>query len=398
MVIIVVGNARVYDGDHRNSNLKVGLTHAGETMRRTFAAAILTVLMAGASLADVLYLKDGSVLKGNFVGYENGKFIFETAGNRLEFRPDQVLRLVVESDDRRPSGDRRPPIDRRPPRDANEPPTSPAERREPIRTFDVKLEDQWFRSDVEVKRGQQVRVEATGTIYLGGRTATAPEGLPGRNDQDAPLPQENDGALLAAIGQDPNSPPILIGSSREFTADRDGILYFTINHWDTRDARGSFRVNVIINRGGGGSRPGQARGETDAGERSGGSRTGQAREKTITVYANQPWIDTGIDVEPNMTFMITAEGMIELDSRNRSEPNGNSSAINSTSNYPMSDVAPGALIGKIRYRDGRDSNFVFIGSRGQPTTEPNEYGRLFLGVNDDYFRDNTGSYRVTIKW
>jgi hypothetical protein len=370
----------------------------GEIMRKIVAAVILTVLMAGASLADVLYLKDGSVLKGAFVGYENGKFIFETGGNRLEFRPDQVLRLVVERDERLPSTERRPPIERRPSRDTSEPPSSPGERRELIRTFDVKLEDQWFRSEIEVRSGQNVRVEATGTIYLGGRTATVPGGLPGRNDPDAPMPQENDGALLAAIGKDADSPPIFIGSSREFTADRDGILYFTINHGETRDARGSFRVNVIIDRGidgrgGGGSRPGQARGETG-----GGSRTGQAREKTITVYANQPWIDTGIDVEPNMTFTITAEGSIELDSRNRSEPNGNSSAINSTSNYPMSDVAPGALIGKIRYRDGRDSNFVFIGSRGEPTTEPNEYGRLFLGINDDYFRDNTGSYRVTIRW
>jgi hypothetical protein len=393
-------------------------------MRKIFAATILTALMAGASLADVLYLKDGSVLKGNFVGYENGKFIFETGGNRLEFRPDQVLRLVVERDDRRPPIDPRPPLERterRPPVDTSDPPYSSGKRPDLIRTFDVKLEAQYFRTPIELRRGQHVRIEATGTIYLGGRTATGPGGLQGRTDPDAPMPQENDGALIAAIGQDQDSPPIFIGSSREFTSDGDGVLYFTVNHGETRDARGSFRVNVIIDRGG--SRSGQPRGgigagersadersagdrsagersagERSAGERSGGSRTGQAREKTITVYANQPWIDTGIDVEPNMTFSITAEGMIELDSRNRSEPNGNSSAINSTSSYPMSDVAPGALIGKIRYRDGRDSNFVFIGSRGEPTTEPSEYGRLFLGINDDYFRDNTGSYRVTIKW
>jgi hypothetical protein len=381
----------------------------GETMRKIFAATILTVLMAGASLADVLYLKDGSVLNGNFVGYENGKFIFETGGNRLEFRPDQVLRLVVGRDDSRPPSDPRPPLERterRPPGDTSDPPYSSGKRPDLIRTFDVKLEDQYFRTPIELRRGQHVRIEATGTIYLGGRTATGPEGLQGRTDPDAPMPQENDGALIAAIGQDSDSPPIFIGGSREFTADGDGVLYFTVNHGETRDARGSFRVNVIIDRGG--SRSSQPRGgigagersagERSAGERSGGSRTGQAREKTITVYANQPWIDTGIDVEPNMTFSITAEGMIELDSRNRSEPNGNSSAINSTSSYPMSDVAPGALIGKIRYRDGRDSNFVFIGSHGEPTTEPNEYGRLFLGINDDYFRDNTGSYRVTIRW
>jgi hypothetical protein len=27
-----------------------------------------------------------------------------------------------------------------------------------------------------------------------------------------------------------------------------------------------------------------------------------------------------------------------------------------------------------------------------------EYGRLLIGVNDDTYRDNTGSYRATIRW
>ncbi|MGH9753059.1 MAG: hypothetical protein ACREA2_09760, partial [Blastocatellia bacterium] len=81
-------------------------------MRKIFVVLILVILMAGAALADVLYLKNGSVLKGRFVGYENGKFIFETSGNRLEFRPDQVSRLVVERDDNRPPRDPndRPPL------------------------------------------------------------------------------------------------------------------------------------------------------------------------------------------------------------------------------------------------------------------------------------------------
>src|SRR2546426_8005128 len=139
-------------------------------MRKIVVALILTVLVAGGALADVLYLKNGSVLRGSFVGYENGKFIFETGGNRLEFRPDQVLRLVVERDDRRPTIDRRPTTDRRPPNDPSEPPSSSGAGREPIRTFDVRLEDQWYRSQIEVQRGQHVRVEASGTIYLEGRT------------------------------------------------------------------------------------------------------------------------------------------------------------------------------------------------------------------------------------
>jgi hypothetical protein len=252
----------------------------------------------------------------------------------------------------------------------------------------VRLEDKWHRSQIQVERGQRVRVNASGAIYLEGRTATTPEGLQGRRDPDAPMPQQNDGALVAAVGQDASSPPIFIGRSREFTADRDGVLYFTVNHWETRDASGAFRVNVSIDRSGG---------ETGGGSRP-GPGPGQGREKTITVYANQSWIDTGIDVEPNMTFTITAEGTIEIGNRASSSPDGNRDANNSTSSYPMNDVAAGALIGKIRYRDGRDSNLVFIGSRGASSSEPNEYGRLFLGINDDYFRDNTGSYRVTIRW
>jgi len=341
-------------------------------MRKVFAVLIMAVLMAGAALADVLYLKNGSLLRGKFVGYENGKFIFETGGNRLEFRPDQVSRLVIDRDDSRP------------PRDPDNPPSSPGGRWESATPFDVRLEDQWHRSQIQVERGHRVRVEASGTIYLEGRTATGPEGLQGRRDPDAPMPQQNDGALVAAVGQDSNSPPIFIGRSREFTADRDGVLYFTVNHWETRDVRGAFRVNVSVDRSGG--------------EAGGGSRPGPGREKTITVYANQPWIDTGIDVEPNMTFTITAEGTIEIGNRQSSNPDGNRDANVSTSTCPMNDAGAGALIGKIRYRDGRDSNFVYIGSRGAPTSEPNEYGRLFLGINDDYFRDNTGSYRVTIRW
>src|SRR5215510_9855268 len=118
-------------------------------MRKVFAALILTILMASAALADTLYLKDGSVLRGSFIGYENGKFIFETGGNRLEFRPDQVSRLVVERDDYRPTT-----TGRRPTNDPSEPPYSPSEQREQIRTFDVKLEEQWFRSQIQVQRGQ----------------------------------------------------------------------------------------------------------------------------------------------------------------------------------------------------------------------------------------------------
>ncbi len=342
-------------------------------MRRIIAMIVLLVIIAGAAMADTLYLKNGSVLKGTFIGYENGQFIFElTNGNRLKFRPSEVSRLLIE---------RETPVD-----DRNRP-SAPEETGAKWETFspiDVRLEDQWIRSTITVSRGQRVRIEASGTVYLDGKTATNPDGLSGRHDPDAPMPNENDGALIAAVGQDANSPAILIGRSKEFIAEYDGLLYFTVNHWETRDARGSFRINVSVDRS-----YGAAAGQT----------TPQSgREKTITVNANQQWTDTGIDVEPNMTFEIVAEGQIEIGRNNSAGPDGNRDANVSTSTYPIQDAPVGALIAKIRYRDGRDSNYVLIGSRGNPSSEPNEYGRLILGINDDYFRDNKGSFTVRIRW
>ncbi len=354
------------------------------TMRKIIAAVALAVMLVGMALADTLYLRNGSVLKGTFVGFENGQFIFEISnGNRLKFRPNEVSRLVMERDVA-DNTDPRPGV---PTRDTNPSnPTTGGARWENYQPFDVKLEEQWIRSPIQLTRGQRVRVEATGTVTLEGRLQAGPDGINGRRDQDAPLPNENDGALIAAISQDPNSPPFLIGRSREFVAETDGTLYFTVNHWETNSTRGAFRVTVSIDRNSGGTVGG------------GATQPTQGREKTITVRADQLWTDTGIDVEPNMAFEIIAEGEIEISNRTFSRPDGNRNANVRTSTYPMQDQGVGALIGKIRYRDGRDSNLVLIGQRGTPATEAGEYGRLFLGINDDYFRDNKGQYTVRVRW
>jgi hypothetical protein len=352
-------------------------------MRRVIATTVLLTLLASAAVSDTLYLKNGSVVKGTFVGYENGQFIFEMSdGRRLLFRPAEVTRLVIERD---LAGEtQRDPVRDEPPPQRNADPAGG--KPELFQPFEVRLEGQWFRSPVVVSRGNRIRVGASGSIFLEGRTPTGPDGLKESRDPNSPMPNENDGALIASIGQDQNSPPIFVGRSREFIADRDGPLYFTVNHWETRAARGSFRVNVAVDR----STSGNA--DIDTGQPSGR----QQREKIVTVSANQPWTDTGIDVTPNITFEFIAEGQIEIGNRNTSTADGNQNAA--TTSLPLENAAAGALIGKIRLRDGRDSNYVFIGSRNSAKTDPDEYGRLFLGINDDYFRDNTGSFRVTIRY
>jgi hypothetical protein len=352
-------------------------------MGRVIATTILLTLLASSAVADTLYLKNGTVLKGTFIGYENGQFIFELDdGKRVLYRPAEVNRLVVDRGDlagdvaREPAG-REPSPQRNPDLSAGKP--------EVFQPIEVRLEGQWVRSPITVSRGQRVQVNASGSIFLEGQTPSGPDGLKDRRDPDAPMPNANDGALITSIGQDQNSPPIYVGHSREFVADRNGTLYFTVNHWETRNARGAYRVNVSVDR---------SRSDTQAG--TGQPSGGQQREKTVTVSANQPWTDTGIDVTPNMTFEIIAEGQINLGNGVTTTADGTRNAT--TTSLPFQEALPGALIGKIRYRDGGDSNYVGFGSHGNATTEPNEYGRLFLGINDDYFRDNSGTFRVTIRY
>jgi hypothetical protein len=356
----------------------------------------LTTLLASVALADTLVLRNGSILKGTFVGFENGEFIFRITsgdnrnqGRTVRFPARDVTKLTLDDEGRDPNSGRDPRNDGYPRRDPNNTGGSTG-RTGGWRSYppiEVRLADQWIRTDIELRRGQRVRVEASGTIRLEGRTPTGPEGLRNRADQDAPEPNEADGVLLAGVGQDDSSPIIVIGRSREFTADRDGRLYFTVNHGDTRNATGSFQVRVQVDESYGGP----------SGGNTGNNSRGQ--ERTITVQANQPWVDTGIEVEPGMTFEITAEGGIDIGQNWRNVgPEGERRAQVSSSRYPVQDAGVGALLTKIRYRDGRESNILVVGRSNSATAEPGEYGRLMLGINDDYFRDNSGSFRVRIRW
>ena len=103
----------------------------------------------------------------------------------------------------------------------------------------------WTNSGWVVKKGQVVRITGTGTISLGrGQTAT-PSGLADLEDEQKLLKAVPTGALLAVIGDD-NNDFIYIGSSREFTAARDGALYLGVNEGNLNDNTGAFDVKIEI--------------------------------------------------------------------------------------------------------------------------------------------------------
>ncbi len=60
---------------------------------------------------------------------------------------------------------------------------------------------------------------------------------------------------------------------------------------------------------------------------------------------------------------------------------------------PMPDRNAAALIAKI----GEDGDPFFIGDNPQAFRMRGN-GRLFLGINDDYLQDNSGSLRVVIAY
>ena len=50
-----------------------------------------------------------------------------------------------------------------------------------------------------------------------------------------------------------------------------------------------------------------------------------------------------------------------------------------------------ALIGRV----GESNDYFFIGGDGGAVRVRGN-GRLYLGINDDYLRDNSGAFRVTV--
>ena len=352
-------------------------------MRKIMIELALLLLVAGMALADTIYMKDGSSMQGKCNGFEDGYFLFEVSnGKQVRYSSRDVSRLVIDGrTDMDDSRYRKPPR-----RDRDNTPSSPdVARWESAPAFDVRLQDKWIRSQVQVRKGQRVRVESTGTVTLEGRYVVSPDGQPNSRNASLPMPNQNDGALIAVIGREEDAPTILVGRQREFVADRSGMLYFTVNHWETRNAGGAFRLTVSVDRGTGGWF-GDSRGAT------------QRREKVITIPGNKAWVDTGIDLNDDVTLEITTEGRITFRKNQLVGPDGEIQFNNRDVKYPINSSGVGALIAKIRFSNGTESAPRFIGERNVERIGRSEYGRLFLGINDNEVKDNTGSYSVTIRW
>jgi hypothetical protein len=114
-------------------------------------------------------------------------------------------------------------------------------------TIDVIGKRDWTSTGLIVKRGDRIRINASGAVTLdpaSGRMA-GPEGTTDITDGKKLMADQPTGALIGVIGAD-NDDFIFIGKSSEFTATRDGLLFLSVNEGNLGDNVGSFKALIEV--------------------------------------------------------------------------------------------------------------------------------------------------------
>ena len=252
-------------------------------LRPAFCAILLLALVAPV-LADTIRLKDGSVIRGQVIGFKDQQFTIligaSAQGRRsrttiyvediesIEFDSATTAAAAsLANEDNSTTNSSTAPVYQpprsNPPADTsnNLPPriNSPNSQTLPASSptfFTIKVavradnaNNGWSNSGLVVRKGQRLRISATGRVSLGtGRFAT-PAGIPG-TDNDKLMRTEPTGALIAVIGDD-NDDFLLIGTRRDFVAQRDGVLFLGVNEGNLADNTGTYDVVIEAEAGGG---------------------------------------------------------------------------------------------------------------------------------------------------
>jgi len=114
-------------------------------------------------------------------------------------------------------------------------------------TVDVVGKRDWTSTGLIVKRGDRIRITASGTVTLdpaSGRSS-GPEGIPDLADPKKLMPDQPTGALIGVIGAD-NDDFIFIGRSSEFQATRDGLLFLSVNEGNLADNTGTYKAVIEV--------------------------------------------------------------------------------------------------------------------------------------------------------
>ena len=133
-------------------------------------------------------------------------------------------------------------------------------------------------------------------------------------------------------------------------------------------------------------------------ERVGTARFG--RYETFTVNGNQRWTDTNIDVLPGMRLEMIASGRVFITTENSTSSQVLKEVLRGRSQIriPPRSVGTNALLVKIVYSNGGESQPIIVGDQNTLTVGNGQYGRLMFGIDDKNVTDNNGHFSVSVKW
>ena len=241
-------------------------------------ALFLTIALVAPALADTIRLKDGSIIRGQVIGFRDQQFTVligaGTKGRRgrttvyvediesIEFDSATTAAAAALANEGSASRDSEVQPSRTSLPDSSSPSrdTTRDTVSQPISStptfFTIKVavradnaNNGWSNSGLVVRKGQRLRISSSGRVSLGrGRFAT-PLGNSTYPDNEKLMRNEATGALIAVIGDD-NDDFILIGTRRDFVAQRDGVLFLGVNEGDLSDNTGSYDVAIEAEAGG----------------------------------------------------------------------------------------------------------------------------------------------------
>lgn len=243
-----------------------------KTVRALFCTILIGCFTIGA-LADTLRLRDGSIIKGRIVSFQDGKFVVaigegsrrremtflaneiqsivfdntsQTVANRTavytDSTPAAVPPKVVTTDNVESKPVLRPPVDQ-PGNSSSDSVVKPIAWS--VKVLADNTANGWTNTGWVLKKGQRVRISADGTVSLGKGKSSTPSGNSDLNDVQKLLKNVPAGALIAVIGDD-NNDFIYIGAERTITATRDGALFLGINENDLDDNTGAYSAKVEV--------------------------------------------------------------------------------------------------------------------------------------------------------
>ncbi|NJM52760.1 MAG: hypothetical protein HC846_04820 [Blastocatellia bacterium] len=127
--------------------------------------------------------------------------------------------------------------------------------------------------------------------------------------------------------------------------------------------------------------------------------TEPTKKGSFTIYANQGWQLSNIDVVPLEEFRTTVQGKIDISGiRTGVSSSGVSDAKTKVRRiYP--EFPTGALLMRTRYADGKYSNIVAVsgsGTNGNWKNYPDERGKIEFCINDNAPENNGGQFTVNV--